>query len=136
MHELCKNNVPSILQLMHSSHNSLQAFLEKLQCYEYPNALLERVTLVDTPGIMENSKQGKRGYPFNEVMAAMIDRADLVFSVFEPSKLDVGHELESAFKQLEGHQSKIRLILNKADSVNSQVKKWLRAIAIFVQVVN
>jgi len=87
---------------------------------EIPRALLERVTIVDTPGIIENRKQQERGYPFNEVMKWFIDRANLIFIVFDPSKLDVGTELESTFKQLKGRESQIRIILNKADSMSSQ----------------
>lgn len=38
-----------------------QGFLEKLVGIEMPHKLLERVTLVDTPGIIENRKQQERG---------------------------------------------------------------------------
>jgi hypothetical protein len=34
------------------------------------------------------------GYPYNEVCQWFIDRADLIFLVFDPTKLDVGGELE------------------------------------------
>lgn len=38
-----------------------QGFLEKLVGIEMPHKLLERVTFVDTPGIIENRKQQERG---------------------------------------------------------------------------
>lgn len=38
-----------------------QNFLEKLIGIEMPHKLLERVTFVDTPGIIENRKQQERG---------------------------------------------------------------------------
>lgn len=38
-----------------------QGFLERLVGFEMPHKLLERVTLVDTPGIIENRKQQERG---------------------------------------------------------------------------
>lgn len=38
-----------------------QNFLEKLIGIEIPHKLLERVTFVDTPGIIENRKQQERG---------------------------------------------------------------------------
>ncbi len=85
-----------------------------------PYKLLEKVTFVDTPGIIENRKQQERGYPFNEVMRWYIDRADLIFVVFDPTKLDVGTELETLFKQLKGRESQIRIILNKADTIATQ----------------
>ncbi|XP_047434574.1 sarcalumenin-like [Mugil cephalus] len=97
-----------------------QGFLERLVGIEMPHKLLERVTFVDTPGIIENRKQQERGYPYNEVCQWFIDRADLIFLVFDPTKLDVGGELEMLFKQMKGRESQIRLILNKADSLSTQ----------------
>ncbi|XP_044046727.1 sarcalumenin-like [Siniperca chuatsi] len=97
-----------------------QGFLERLVGIEMPHKLLERVTFVDTPGIIENRKQQERGYPYSEVCQWFIDRADLIFLVFDPTKLDVGGELELLFKQMKGRESQIRLILNKADSLSTQ----------------
>lgn len=136
-----------------------QNFLEKLIGIEMPHKLLERVTFVDTPGIIENRKQQERGknrefclhfadfhtprfkckaagrnsvfssllvlffrpgYPFNDVCQWFIDRADLIFVVFDPTKLDVGLELEMLFRQLKGRESQIRIILNKADNLVTQ----------------
>ena len=85
-----------------------------------PYKLLKKVTVVDTPGIIENRKQQERGYPFNEVMRWLIERADLIFVVFDPTKLDVGTELETLFKKLKGRESQIRIILNKADTIQTQ----------------
>eukprot|EP00061_Rhincodon_typus_P017561 g46299.t1 len=59
-------------------------------------------------------------YPFNDVCQWFIDRADLIFVVFDPTKLDVGLELEMLFRQLKGRESQIRIILNKADNVATQ----------------
>ncbi|KAL6110342.1 srl [Pungitius sinensis] len=97
-----------------------QGFLERLVGIEMPHKLLERVTFVDTPGVIENRKQQERGYPYNEVCQWFIDRADLIFQVFDPTKLDVGSELEMLFRQMKGRESQIRLILNKADSLSTQ----------------
>uniref|UniRef100_A0A8C1WB89 Sarcalumenin n=1 Tax=Cyprinus carpio TaxID=7962 RepID=A0A8C1WB89_CYPCA len=97
-----------------------QGFLEKLVGIEMPHKLLERVTIVDTPGIIENRKQQERGYPYSDVCQWFIDRADLIFLVFDPTKLDVGLELEMLFRQMKGRESQIRIILNKADSLTTQ----------------
>ena len=85
-----------------------------------PYRLLQSVTIVDTPGIIENRKQQERGYPFNEVMQWFIQHSDLIFVVFDPTKLDVGTELESLFKQFKGRESQIRIVLNKGDTLLSQ----------------
>ena len=87
---------------------------------ELPYKVLEKVTLVDTPGIIENRKQQERGYPFNEVTRWFVEQADLIFVLFDPTKLDVGVELESLFQQLKGRESQIRIILNKADTISTQ----------------
>uniref|UniRef100_UPI00358E40E4 sarcalumenin n=1 Tax=Myxine glutinosa TaxID=7769 RepID=UPI00358E40E4 len=97
-----------------------QNFLERFSGYEIPHPLLERITLVDTPGIIENRKQQQRGYPFNDVCQWFIDRADLILVAFDPTKLDVGLELEMLFRQLKGRESQIRIVLNKADSLSTQ----------------
>lgn len=44
----------------------------------------------------------------------------MIFLVFDPTKLDVGGELEMLFRQMKGRESQIRLILNKADSLSTQ----------------
>lgn len=97
-----------------------QGFLGKLQSFEMPYKLLEKVTLVDTPGIIENRKQQERGYPFNAVTRWFVEQADLIFILFDPTKLDVGVELEALFHELKGRESQIRIILNKADSILPQ----------------
>ncbi|XP_077984372.1 sarcalumenin-like [Glandiceps talaboti] len=97
-----------------------KVFLERFLGHEYPYKLLKKITIIDTPGIIENRKQQERGYPFNEVCQWFIDRADLIFVVFDPTKLDVGTELESIFRMLKGRESQIRIILNKADSIMTQ----------------
>ena len=97
-----------------------QNFMERFTGVGLPHPLLKKLTFVDTPGIIENRKQQERGYPFNAVIQWFIDRAELIFIVFDPTKLDVGLELETLFKQLKGKESQIRLILNKADCIAPQ----------------
>ncbi|XP_034639126.1 sarcalumenin isoform X5 [Trachemys scripta elegans] len=71
-------------------------------------------------GLDDTPYQLYTGYPFNDVCQWFIDRADLIFVVFDPTKLDVGLELEMLFRQLKGRESQIRIILNKADSLATQ----------------
>lgn len=70
--------------------------------------------------LLDFSLSSPQGYPFNDVCQWFIDRADLIFVVFDPTKLDVGLELEMLFRQLKGRESQIRIILNKADSLATQ----------------
>ncbi|XP_076321688.1 sarcalumenin-like isoform X1 [Tachypleus tridentatus] len=109
---------------MNKSYRALekfgQSFLERLMGIQIPHPLLEKMNIIDTPGIIENRKQQERGYPFNNVCQWFIDRADIILVVFDPTKLDVGTELEVLFKLLKGHEGKVRIILNKADSLTPQ----------------
>ena len=86
-------------------------------------------------------KQVDRPYPFNDVVQWFIDRADIIFVVYDPTKLDTGLEHEALFDQLKGRQNqvlhinstvwntelnlflgknKVRVLLNKADSVTQE----------------
>lgn len=49
-----------------------QGFLERLVGIEMPHKLLERVTLVDTPGIIENRKQQERGNADQSVLKTVL----------------------------------------------------------------
>lgn len=77
--------------------------------------MLFQVTIVDTPGILENRKNNERGYPFNDAFQWFIDRADAIYVVLDPTKVDIGSELGSVLDQLKGRD--VRFILNKADSI-------------------
>lgn len=56
-----------------------QNFLERLVGIEMPHKLLERVTIVDTPGIIENRKQQERGDGRISSISAAVDE---IFNVF------------------------------------------------------
>ena len=48
-----------------------------------------------------------RPYPFNDVVQWFVDRADLIFVVYDPTKLDMGLEHEALFDQLKGRQNQV-----------------------------
>eukprot|EP00756_Hemistasia_phaeocysticola_P027692 Hpha_TRINITY_DN16130_c0_g2::TRINITY_DN16130_c0_g2_i8::g.5777::m.5777 len=97
-------------------------FLEHLDGYQVPHDLLRSVTLIDTPGVLEAAGDiHSRRYDYIKVCRWFVERSDLVFVLFDPTKLDAGVELRMLFKHaLKGHESKIRIVLNKADAVGSQ----------------
>lgn len=88
---------------------------------EYPIKVLNHLTVIDTPGIMENFDQQMQGHHYIEVFQWFISRASLIFFVFDPSKLDAGKQLREVFRRLKGHEGKLRIILNKADSTDGGV---------------
>nr|XP_042898519.1 sarcalumenin isoform X2 [Parasteatoda tepidariorum] len=110
--------------VMEKSFSSLEKYgqplLERLKSLQIPNQILKLVNFIDTPGVIENKKQQERGYPFIEICRWFIDRSDLIFLVFDPFKMDIGAELEEIFLQLKGYEAKVRIVLNKADTINSQ----------------
>eukprot|EP01062_Namystynia_karyoxenos_P056327 TRINITY_DN4727_c0_g2_i1.p1 TRINITY_DN4727_c0_g2~~TRINITY_DN4727_c0_g2_i1.p1 ORF type:complete len:591 (+),score=224.03 TRINITY_DN4727_c0_g2_i1:86-1774(+) len=97
-------------------------FLEHLDGYQIPHDLLRSVTLIDTPGVLEAAGDiHSRRYDYIKVCRWFVERSDLVFCMFDPTKLDAGVELRMLFKHaLKGNESKIRIVLNKADSVGGQ----------------
>ncbi|XP_015600627.1 sarcalumenin isoform X2 [Cephus cinctus] len=97
-----------------------QGMLDRLRGLRLNNKLLEKVNIVEIPGILEIRKQVQRLFPFNDACQWFIDRADIIFLVYDPSKLDVGPETEAILDQLKGREYQTRIILNKADQVKPE----------------
>ncbi|XP_032680699.1 sarcalumenin isoform X2 [Odontomachus brunneus] len=97
-----------------------QGMLDRLRGLRLNNKLLEKVNIVEIPGILEIRKQVQRLFPFNDACQWFIDRADIIFLVYDPAKLDVGPETEAILDQLKGREYQTRIILNKADQVKPE----------------
>ncbi|KAL0868499.1 hypothetical protein ABMA27_007980 [Loxostege sticticalis] len=97
-----------------------QGLEERLRGLRHPSKILEKVNIVEIPGILEVRKQVSRVFPFNDACQWFIDRADIIFLVYDPSKLDVGPETEAILDQLKGRESQTRIVLNKADIVKPE----------------
>ena len=83
--------------------------------------LLEHITLVDTPGVLSGEKQRtQRSYDFTGVTSWFAAKCDLILLLFDPHKLDVSDEFKRVISSLRGHDDKIRVVLNKADQVDTQ----------------
>eukprot|EP00986_Skeletonema_menzelii_P001375 scaffold367_cov146-Skeletonema_menzelii.AAC.1 len=54
------------------------------------------------------------------VMKWFAERADLIIIMFDAHKLDISDELKRVIEILKPHQDKMRVILNKADSISTQ----------------
>lgn len=92
-------------------------FLNRFQCSESNNDFLKNITIVDTPGILSGDKQTvTRGYDFTGVVSWFAERTDLILLLFDAHKLDISDEFKQAIEVLRPYDTKIRLILNKADS--------------------
>lgn len=100
--------------------NSFLARFEGSGC-NAPSGILRHMTLVDTPGILSGEKQRiARSFDFVEVCSWFAARCDLILLLFDPAKLDVSDEFKEVITSLRGHDDKVRVVLNKADSVDMQ----------------
>lgn len=98
------------------------AFTECFTGITAPHPILRSISLIDTPGILEAAGEvHSRRYNYAKVCRWFVEKSDMVFFLFDPTKLDAGRELRQVFSEsLRGHESKIRIVLNKADTVRPQ----------------
>jgi EH domain-containing protein 1 len=96
-------------------------FLSKFDGVEVLSPILRNITIVDTPGVLAGEKQRiGRDYDFSEVIKWFAERSDMILVMFDAHKLDISDELKSVLDALKPHQEKIRVLLNKADSIDAQ----------------
>ena len=96
-------------------------FLSKFEGAEVNAAILRNITIVDTPGVLAGEKQRiGRSYDFCDVMKWFAERADMIIVMFDAHKLDISDELRNVLDTLRPHQDKIRVLLNKADTIDQQ----------------
>ncbi|KAF0992544.1 hypothetical protein HZS_3954 [Henneguya salminicola] len=96
-------------------------FLNRFTCVEINHELTKGLTIIDTPGILSGTKQtDMRGYDFTKVFQSFSDRCDRIYLIFDAHKLDISDEFRQTIDLLSGQDSKIRIVLNKADRVDQQ----------------
>ena len=97
------------------------SFLTKFEGVEIASPILRNITIIDTPGVLAGEKQRiGRDYDYAEVIKWFADRADLIIVMFDAHKLDISDELKSVLDVIRPHQDKVRILLNKADTVDAQ----------------
>ena len=96
-------------------------FLNRFQCSELPNPVLDSISIIDTPGILSGEKQrSERGYDFEGVVEWLAERVDRIILLFDAHKLDISDEFNRVIQRMKGFDEKIRIVLNKADRVDHQ----------------
>lgn len=95
-------------------------FLSRMEGVEIDSPILQNITIIDTPGILSGQKQRGRNYDYEAVMKWFAERADLIIVMFDAHKLDISDELKRVMELMIPHLDKIRIVLNKADSISTQ----------------
>lgn len=62
----------------------------------------------------------QRSYDFTGVTEWFASKCDLILLLFDPHKLDISDEFKRVITSLRGNTDKIRIVLNKADQVDTQ----------------
>lgn len=76
---------------------------------------------MDTPGVLSGEKQRtQRSYDFTGVISWFAAKCDMILLLFDPHKLDISDEFKRVISSLRGNDDKIRVVLNKADQVDTQ----------------
>eukprot|EP00930_Biecheleria_cincta_P051347 TRINITY_DN36525_c0_g1_i1.p1 TRINITY_DN36525_c0_g1~~TRINITY_DN36525_c0_g1_i1.p1 ORF type:complete len:541 (-),score=101.39 TRINITY_DN36525_c0_g1_i1:90-1712(-) len=93
-------------------------FLRSFQGALVNSPALQDFSIVDTPGVLSGSKQFQRDYDFLKTARWFADRSDLILLMFDVHKIDISDELKRVIKNLGPNQYKVRIVLNKADSLD------------------
>ncbi|XP_055332424.1 sarcalumenin-like isoform X2 [Paramacrobiotus metropolitanus] len=107
--------------LRNETFESLQRFgkalASHLKAVEAPHSILERISIVETPDLIENSKLD-REFPMGKVHQWFVARADAVILVVEPDRLDVGPTLEAVFKELKDQEDLLFVLVESGHKSN------------------
>jgi len=81
--------------------------------------ILDDVIIIDTPGTLDGSATD-RNYNFPEAMAWFARRAALIVIFFDVNKMGVSMEMKAVLDNIQGNEEKIRIVFNKADTVDER----------------
>jgi len=81
--------------------------------------ILDDVIIIDTPGTLDGSGND-RNYNFAEAMGWFARRSALIIIFFDVNKMGVSTEMKSVLDNIQGNEEKIRIVFNKADTVDER----------------
>ncbi|GMI23602.1 hypothetical protein TrCOL_g11298 [Triparma columacea] len=96
-------------------------FLTRFEGAQSNVDILKNLTLIDSPGVLSGEKQTLgRSYSYDDVLNWFAERSDMIILLFDVQKLDISDEMGSAIKVLQKYSDKIKVVLNKADTISHQ----------------
>ncbi|XP_048474099.1 EH domain-containing protein 2-like [Rhincodon typus] len=97
------------------------SFLNRFNCSGSPPPLLNHFSLSTTESILSGSISFcPAGYDLAAVLQWFAQRVDRIILLFDAHKLEISDEFSEAIRALKGNEDKIRVVLNKADQVDTQ----------------
>lgn len=96
-------------------------FLTRFEGAQVNVDILKNLTLIDSPGVLSGEKQTLgRSYSYDDVLNWFAERSDMIILLFDVQKLDISDEMGSAIRVLQKYSDKIKVVLNKSDSISHQ----------------
>ena len=95
------------------------SFVSQTEGCEDSSEILDDLIIIDTPGTLDGNEQN-RNYNFAEVMGWFARRAALIIIFFDVNKMGVSTEMKSVLDNIQGNEEKIRIVFNKADTVDER----------------
>lgn len=84
--------------------------------------LLKDLAIIDTPGMLDSSAWGGRGYDYQKVVSDLAEIADLILVLFDPHKAGTVAETHKSLKETlpeKVTEDKIVFVLNRIDECSS-----------------
>jgi len=95
------------------------SFVSKAGEGDDSSEILDDLIIIDTPGTLDGNEQN-RNYNFAEAMGWFARRAALIIIFFDVNKMGVSTEMKSVLDNIQGNEEKIRIVFNKADTVDER----------------
>lgn len=82
---------------------------------------LKNLIVIDSPGVLSGEKQTLgRSYDYAKVVEWFAERSDMIVLLFDVFKCDLSDEMNTSIKALGKYADKVKVVLNKSDSVSHQ----------------